>query len=169
MRSEEAVFLHAYLLRQIGREFEITRRILAAVPERSREYRPHAEARSAIELAWHLASCEIWFYEGILHGYFGERERMPYHIRAIADVVAHYGRNVPELLAELRKLGPEQLTRGVSLFGSESRPAVTFLSAALAHTIHHRGQLSAYLRAMGAPVPAVYGDGANDSSQTASR
>ena len=45
------------------------------------------------------------------------------------------------------------------------RPAVTFVMMGLHHTIHHRGQLSSYLRCMGAKVPAIYGE-SYDSAQS---
>jgi uncharacterized damage-inducible protein DinB len=163
MQSEEAVFLRTYLVRQIQHEHETTRRILSAVPEQHREYRPHATARSAMELAWHLAGSEIWFLEGIIEGEFGtEQERMPRHIRTVADIIACYDRNVPALIEGVGKLTPEQLMRGVSLFGMKIRPAVTYLSTLLVHTTHHRGQLSAYIRAVGAPVPSIYGGSADE-------
>jgi uncharacterized damage-inducible protein DinB len=170
MKPEEAVFLRNYLVRQIEHEHGTTRRVLSAVPEQQREYRPHATARSAMELAWHLASGEIWFLEGVVHGQFhNEPERMPVHIRTVADIIACYDKGTPGLIDEVKKLPPEQLLCRVPLFGMPSYPAVTYLSTLLVHSAHHRGQLSAYIRAAGAPVPSIYGGSADEPFQVAAR
>lgn len=170
MQPEEAVFLRNYLVRQIEHEQVATRRVMAAVSEQHREYRPHGTARSALELAWHLASCEIWYLEGIIHGRFdAEQERMPAHIRTVTGVAAWYDRNVPALMTEVQRLSPERLTCGVSLFGRSTSPAVTYLSDLLIHSAHHRGQLSVYVRAVGGRVPSVCGASADEPFQVAAR
>jgi uncharacterized damage-inducible protein DinB len=51
----------------------------------------------------------------------------------------------------------EQLTATLDMLGAMRMPAVAFLQLALKHEVHHRGQLSAYLRAMGGKVPGIYG------------
>jgi len=58
----------------------------------------------------------------------------------------------------LTKLNGEQLAKIVDFRGMFQWPAVKFLVFGLHHTIHHRGQLSAYLRSMGAKVPSIYGE-----------
>ena len=55
-------------------------------------------------------------------------------------------------------LNGESLVKPVNFRGMFTRPAVTYLQMGLHHTIHHRGQLSAYLRSMGAKVPSIYGE-----------
>ena len=52
----------------------------------------------------------------------------------------------------------EQLTKILDFRGMFQWPAVSFIQLTLTHTIHHRGQLSMYLRPMGATVPAIYGE-----------
>jgi uncharacterized damage-inducible protein DinB len=56
------------------------------------------------------------------------------------------------------KLSNEQLIKIVDFRGMFQLPAVMFLNFVLHHTVHHRGQLSTYLRPMGAKVPAIYGE-----------
>src|SRR5216683_1372008 len=58
----------------------------------------------------------------------------------------------------LTKLTGEQLVKIVDFRGLIQQPAVLFLQFGLVHTIHHRGQLSTYLRPMGSKVPAIYGE-----------
>ena len=64
---------------------------------------------------------------------------------------------VPVALDRIRALSGEELTQVIDLFGMVQAPRVNFLAMALKHSIHHRGQLSSYLRAMGGTVPEIYG------------
>ena len=56
----------------------------------------------------------------------------------------------------------EKLAATVDFFGMMQMPNVTYLGFANNHSVHHRGQLAAYLRAMGSKVPAIYGDSADE-------
>ncbi|MBZ5651977.1 MAG: DinB family protein, partial [Acidobacteriia bacterium] len=61
-------------------------------------------------------------------------------------------------LQKLEGLSGEPLVRMIDFRGMFQLPAVGFIQLALNHTIHHRGQLSVYLRPMGAKVPSIYGE-----------
>ncbi|HEY4051938.1 MAG TPA: DinB family protein [Acidobacteriaceae bacterium] len=62
----------------------------------------------------------------------------------------------------LDALSGEDLTAPVDFIGLRNDPAVAYLKIAIRHTVHHRGQLSAYLRPMGAKVPAIYIESADE-------
>ena len=69
--------------------------------------------------------------------------------------------------ADLRRVGElpaDRLTNPIDFRGIITLPAVTFLMIGLKHSIHHRGQLSMYLRPIGAKVPSIYGE-SYDSAQ----
>jgi uncharacterized damage-inducible protein DinB len=68
-------------------------------------------------------------------------------------------------LEQVKAMTPEQLATEVDFFGVMKMPAVGLLSMALRHSIHHRGQLSSYLRAMGGKVPGIYGPSADEPSE----
>ena len=55
----------------------------------------------------------------------------------------------------------EQLASFIDLLGLIKAPGVNFLATAIKHSVHHRGQLSTYLRAMGGKVPGIYGPSAD--------
>jgi len=55
----------------------------------------------------------------------------------------------------------EQLAKEIDMFGMIQAPAVGFLAMAVKHSVHHRGQLSTYLRPMGGSVPGIYGPSAD--------
>jgi uncharacterized damage-inducible protein DinB len=72
--------------------------------------------------------------------------------------VSWYSEHFASVVERLKTLTGEQLVKPIDFRGMFSRPAVTFLQSGLSHTIHHRGQLSMYLRSMGAKVPSIYGE-----------
>ena len=72
--------------------------------------------------------------------------------------MAWYTDNFAPHFEALTKLSDEQLLKIVDFRGMFQLPAVSYLGFVLHHSIHHRGQLSMYLRPMGAKVPAMYGE-----------
>jgi uncharacterized damage-inducible protein DinB len=72
-----------------------------------------------------------------------------------AEAVAQY--KVSAALERVRGLSGEQLAATIDMFGVMQMPAVVFLQLVIKHEVHHRGQLSAYLRAMGGNLPGIYG------------
>ncbi len=169
MEPQQSLFLRDFLVPQFEEEMRETGRVLAAVPEIHREYRPDPKSRSALELAWHIVSSEIWFLEGVVHGQFApEHARLPRHIRSIQDIIDLHRTSVPELLGQVRQLGDEELLRQAPL-NAQDYPAVVYLSNLIRHTAHHRGQLSAYLRPMGAKVPSIYDETGDEPSPVPAR
>src|SRR5579863_761419 len=78
MTPEQAKFLTDIFLPMAQKESATTRRVLKAVPVGKDGYRPHPDSRSALELAWHIASSEVWFLDGFLTGQFEmEDDSMP--------------------------------------------------------------------------------------------
>ena len=80
--------------------------------------------------------------------------------------MAYYDAEIPKAIEAVKKLTPEQLAKPVQFF-AWTNPNVAYAQFLLKHTIHHRGQLSAYLRPMGAKVPAIYGGSADEPFDTA--
>ncbi|HTX40429.1 MAG TPA: DinB family protein [Bryobacteraceae bacterium] len=156
MRPEEADFLRAYLLPQLRSEQSVTRRILAAIPIGQEEYRPHEKNWTALRLARHLAGTEMWFLHAVIHGQFVDGQGPSGEVRTGAAMAAWYEEQAARRTAQIEALPGDQLAAPVNWLGLRNDPAVTYLSLAIRHTVHHRGQLSAYLRPMGAKVPAIY-------------
>jgi uncharacterized damage-inducible protein DinB len=158
MTPEQAKFLADIFLPSIQKEYATTRRVLRAVPPGKETFRPHPDSRSALELAWHIASSEVWFVDGFLSGKFEmEDDSMPPDIGTAEDIVALYEDNLESKLPKLTKLSPEFWSTPIPFFGIYNNPMVLYIQFMLHHTIHHRGQLCAYLRQMGGKVPNIYG------------
>ncbi|MBI4445218.1 MAG: DinB family protein [Acidobacteria bacterium] len=163
MQADQAKFLLIFFADALAQEFETTRKVIKAIPEGKKEYRPHAQSRNAIELAWHMASSDVWFLEGILQSHFGPEEGdEPAREKSVADVVSWYERNFCDRLEQLRKLPVEKLIQPLPFFGMFNYPAVAYLMFLTVHSVHHRGQLSTYLRPMGSTVPSIYGGSADE-------
>jgi len=136
-----------------------TRRVIAAIPLDKGDYRPDEIAKSAMDLAWHIVVTEERFLNAVIAGEFDLAPKpRPETLRNSADLVAWYDRMVAEKMPLIEQLSGEQLAKVVDFRGMFQLPAVFYLQFVVGHTIHHRGQLSMYLRPMGAKVPAIYGE-----------
>ncbi|MGE0812443.1 MAG: DinB family protein [Vicinamibacterales bacterium] len=169
MTPEHAQFLAQQYSQLMQGEFAATRKVLAAVKDDTRDYKPDAKSRSAWELATHLATADIWFLDSILNGKFEwdpeKVKEVESRFSNVAEVVAFYEQSFPEKLKALAAMPAAELARTISFFGMMEMPAASFLGMANNHSIHHRGQLAAYLRAMGSKVPAIYGGSADEPMQ----
>jgi uncharacterized damage-inducible protein DinB len=156
LTPEFAAGLCAMMLEGIAREAECTKRIIAAVPDDKSDYRPDPHARTAKELAWHLANSDIQFLDGIADLKFN-METPEHKPQTSAEIVAWYDENMKRGIARVQALTPEQLTTPIEFFGVFNLPAVAYLGFLNNHSIHHRGELATYLRPMGSKVPSIYG------------
>jgi uncharacterized damage-inducible protein DinB len=82
----------------------------------------------------------------------------------ISEILDFYDKSVTTLLPKVKALSGDDLTKVVAFFGMQF-PNVTYLNIMMNHSIHHRGQLSAYLRPMGGKVPSIYGGSADEPFQ----
>jgi uncharacterized damage-inducible protein DinB len=146
-------------------EFPATCQVLGAVKNDNRDYRPDTKSRTAWELAKHLATADIWFLDSIIKGGFefnqAAAKEAESKLTTVEDVVAFYSKAFPERLERLRAVPAEKLAETMTFFGMFSWPRVRFIGFANNHSIHHRGQLAAYLRALGSKVPNIYGPSAD--------
>jgi uncharacterized damage-inducible protein DinB len=151
-------------------EFAATANVIAAVKDDARDYKPDAKSRTAWELATHLATADIWFLDSIAAGKFEfDPEKAKAAIAgfaSVADVVAFYRKSFPEKLAALRKLSAEQTAETIAFFDVMKKPRAEWIGFANNHSVHHRGQLAAYLRAMGSKVPDIYGPSADSKADS---
>lgn len=140
-------------------ERPVTKAVIAAIPPDKGDYRPDPVTRSAIDLAWHIVAAENRFLEAVIDGKFDLTPRdRPADLRTGSDVNRWHDEHSERNLERLRSLSGDQLVQTIDFRGILQFPAVVYVTIALNHTIHHRGQLSMYLRPMGAKVPSIYGE-----------
>jgi uncharacterized damage-inducible protein DinB len=165
MTAEQATAVVQLLTGTIEQEGSATRKVLAAVPSANRQYKPDPKSRSAWDLAVHLAIAEIWFADSILSGKFEWKgdPPTPAEMTDPAAVAKWHEKQIGDRLAKLRGMSSEQMLRPIEAFGMTA-PAANWLMMMNNHSIHHRGQLAAYLRAAGSKVPAIYGVSADENA-----
>lgn len=161
MTPEFAAGLRDFLLQALDGEVAATTRVILAIPEDKADYAPDPKATPAVKLAFHAVESEVWFLEAVGAGAFTgfATGTCP----ATAAGVAEWWQSVrPAARAKVAAMTGEQLAASVDFFGMMQLPAAAYLNLANIHSIHHRGQLSAYLRPMGGKVPSIYGGSADE-------
>ena len=143
----------------IKKEHTTTRAVLAAIPDNGGDYKPEPAARTALEIAWHIVASEHRFYSSVTKGFFDVTPNpKPESLKTGAEIAKYYDELLPKDYADLAQLSGEHVAKEMDFRGMFQMPAVAFLDLGLRHSIHHRGQLSVYLRPVGGKVPAIYGE-----------
>jgi uncharacterized damage-inducible protein DinB len=166
MTPEQATFLAQQYVHLMQGEFPATCKVLAAVKNDNRNFKPDEKSRTAWELATHLATADIWFLDSVISGQFvwdpAKVKDVEGSFSSVAEVVAFYEKAFPAKLKAVQAMAASDLAKSISFFGMMEKPAAEFLGMANNHSVHHRGQLAAYLRGMGSKVPAIYGGSADE-------
>ncbi len=160
--ADQAVFLLQAVLPTLENEHRLTTKVLKAIPAGQADYRPDPNAKSAFDLAWHIATGETRFLAAVASGHFSF-DPIPKPTE-LSEVITFYTDNFSKNVSAIKQLSGEQLAMVVDFRGLFQLPAVAFLTFNINHIVHHRGQLSVYLRPMGGKVPAIYGE-SYDSEQ----
>ena len=163
MTPEQAQFLLDYVLPTLKRETATTAKVIAATPNANLDYRPTERCMPASELLWHIASAEMMFLDGILSGTFGQGPAKPEDVTTPEEIAAWYSQQTAAAIEKLSAFTPEEAARIIDFHGFMQLPAAGWVNFSLRHTIHHRGQLSSYIRPMGGKVPSIYGPSADEN------
>ena len=156
------------LLAEFDHEMGTTRRLLDRVPDAQLSWKPHEKSMSLGGLATHLSNLPNWGHM-ILDGASYDLAAGPPHMAESTSrdaILAHFDASVKQTRAALDKTDAEfnarwALRRGDQEMFSMPR-AAAFRMFVLYHIVHHRGQLSVYLRLNNVPVPAIYGPTADE-------
>jgi uncharacterized damage-inducible protein DinB len=164
MNAESAKTIADFLIADYQNEIQTTERVLGSVPAQQLDYRPDGKSKTGLGLVRHLALEDAWLLSCIASGVITPPpdDSDACGILKPADAVDRYQKGMAAELDRLRALTGEQWAEAVNLFGMA--PRVVFLSIAIKHSVHHRGQLSTYLRAMGGAVPGIYGPSADTAA-----
>jgi uncharacterized damage-inducible protein DinB len=149
----------------LEREMATTKKVIAAVPDGGHDYQPDPKARTAKELAWHLAAEDVKFLDGIAN--LGFNMKAGPALATSAEMAAWYETNFTSRLAKVRAMTAEQLLTPVDFFGVFNLPSALYLGFLNNHSVHHRGELVVYLRPMGSKVPSIYGPSADEEWKAA--
>lgn len=134
-------------------ESKTTRNVISRIPEGS-DYRPDPKSRTAMEIAWQVVCEEKMIIEALEQG---KAEWAPPPMpKTMKDIIAAYDAQAAGMEQRWKSLPAGRWSGELEFFGSK-RPASPMAWSFLFDIVHHRGQISTYLRPMGAKVPQIYG------------
>ena len=144
-------------------EFPTFNRVLDALPLTQFTYRPHDRSPSTLDLVWTLAN-EMAACSTIIDR--GEVHWTVVPAPGAAEAVKAFQANYKALDDRVQALEDQQWTRPSKFYVGENLlmepPLGGFLWYLFFDAIHHRGQLSTYIRPMGGKVPSIYGPSGDD-------
>lgn len=146
MNPEQGKFLCKVFCDTIQMEFETTKKVIRAVPDDKKSYKPEAKSMSAHELAWHIASAEMFFLYGVINGKFETGGEQPAAPATIGEILQWYESNHKNRMAQLQNLAADKVVRPVQFHGTASYlldstydDAITNNTQALSADVQRRG------------------------------
>jgi uncharacterized damage-inducible protein DinB len=163
MNPDQAKIVADFLIADFENEMQTTLRVLQAVPAQHLDYRPDSVSKTSLGLLRHITLEDEWLLDCIANGQFTPPpdDSDACGIMDPAGAVARYRERIPAALNRVRAMSGEQLAATIDLFGMIQARGLDFLAMTVKHSVHHRGQLSTYLRPMGGKVPGIYGPSAD--------
>jgi uncharacterized damage-inducible protein DinB len=134
-------------------EAKTTRNVLARIPEGS-SYRPDPKSRTAKEIAWQIVCEERMIIDALESG--KAEWAPPPEPATMKEIVDTYEKQSAAMIERWKKLPAEKWNGALEFFGVQ-RPASPMAWSFLFDIVHHRGQITTYLRPMGSTVPQIYG------------
>jgi uncharacterized damage-inducible protein DinB len=160
-----------FFVQRWEQEYPAFVRVFKALPANRLDYRPHPRSRSAGELVALLVSAQqscIELCKNRKSMYSGLRWQETGAFGTLAEMIAAYERDHGTLAAQLRALDDSSWNHQAWLIEGKQEILLKdtvggLLWIALFDVVHHRGQLSTYIRPMGSKVPSIYGPSADDA------
>src|SRR5580704_6679409 len=147
LSPEQAKGMAMFMVGGFENEIPTTSKVLAAVPQDKLGFTLGDKGRTAKDLMWHIVQSDIWFVEGIAAGEFAASDSKGPAPDTVKEMVDQYESGIRAGLAKVKALSGEQLAKPISFFSVMNYPGVMYLGFLNNHCIHHRGQLSTYIRA----------------------
>ncbi len=158
------------LLPEFDREMATTRRLIERVPFAEAQWKPHAKSMTLGELSAHLAEIPGWV-SNIVDVPVVDLAANPHHAKPVyastAELLSAFDRNAAKARAAIASKSDAEMMESWSLKNGDAvlltlPKAGVVRSLLLNHMIHHRGQLSVYIRLKDVAVPSIYGPSADD-------
>jgi len=149
------------LIQLFQKEFATTARVLKAYPSGKDDFAPHQRSSNVIKLASTFVF-EMYLLEKYVFGEEIDPSRFrTYRPDSVASAAEDFASEASRVISRLEDLPDDELNKSVS-FGGATFVADQFALMLLHDQIHHRGQLSVYVRMAGGMVPSIYGPSADD-------
>lgn len=155
------------LVPEFDQEMATTRKLIERVPTEKGEWKPHPKSFSLGHLTQLIVSMPGWITNAVRETKLDLGKAPRYSYEATATLIARFDENVRSAREALKSAKDAdfsvqwQLTYGDKVLWSAPRAEV--VRQDINHLVHHRGQLSVYLRLIDVPIPSIYGPTADES------
>ncbi|HVQ55355.1 MAG TPA: DinB family protein [Pyrinomonadaceae bacterium] len=163
--------ISSVLIGEMEQEAKTTRTCLERVPADKFDWKPHEKSMEFGKLAAHIAEMFGWTPATLQQAEldFSKMDYKPFEPKTTDDLLEFFDKTVAEAIDVLRNTGDEVFLEDWTMRNGEKvyftmPKAVVMRSFVMNHIVHHRGQLSVYLRLNDIPVPALYGPSADEGS-----
>lgn len=151
---------------ELESESEATRKCLARIPESLFSYKPHEKSMKMGDLALIVAEIPNWISQTIKDSVIDLATYKPAQPKTTADLVNNFEKNLKEAKNVLQNTSNEALAKTFNLKSGErvlmSASKKDTVRSSINHLVHHRGQLTVYMRLNNIPVPKIYGPSADE-------
>ena len=158
------------LLHELNTEYRATLSCLQRVPENLFEYKPHPKSMTMGYLTLLVAEIPLWIKHMVTDGEIDFVTFKHASPKTTAELVAHFEDNMKAARAALQSATDESLERNFTLKANGqvlyTSKKVNDIGITINHWVHHRGQLTVYMRLNNIDVPSIYGPSADDKNFT---
>ena len=159
-----------YYLNELNSEYRATRACLEKIPETLYEFKPHPKSMTMGYLVLLVAEIPLWIKHMVELGEIDLATFQHFAPKNTKELVAHFEDNMEAARNALKNTNDEELQGEFSLKTNGqliySAPMLPDIGSTLNHWVHHRGQLTVYMRLNDIPVPSIYGPSADDKTFT---
>lgn len=145
----------------LQREFATTLKVMRAYPENEMDFAPHERSSSTKKLMATFVFEMYLIRSTVLGETIDPNIYQTYHKETLDELITDFETETKHVLEMVEKMSDEDLSKAVNFAGNEFA-ASDFIHMMLCDQIHHRGQLSVYIRMAGGKVPSIYGPSADD-------
>ena len=149
------------LLKFARKEFATTLKVLNAFPQEKKDFKPHERSSSALGLISTFIFEMYLVRMYVLGDPVDPSIFKTYKPDGVAAVISDFESEIAQMIAGLDRLSEADLSKTVT-FAGHTFAADEFVMMMICDQIHHRGQLSVYVRMAGGKVPSIYGPSADD-------
>lgn len=157
------------LIAELEQEAKVTRSVLERIPADKFDWKPHDKSMTFGRLASHVAEMFGWTPATLQHAEldFSKMDYKPFEPKTTSELVEFLDKHVAEAVETLRNSTDETFMENWTMRNGEQvyftmPKAAVMRSFVMNHIVHHRGQLSVYLRLNDIPVPSIYGPSADE-------
>ena len=158
------------LLRELNTEYRATHACLERIPETLFEYKPHPKSMTMGYLALLVAEIPLWIKYMVTDGEIDFVTFKHASPKTTAELVAHFEDNVKAARTALQTTTDEGLENNFTLKANGqvlyTSKKINDIGTTINHWVHHRGQLTVYMRLNNIDVPSIYGPSADDKNFT---